>query len=160
MKSSVSGLLVAALFAFGTVSTASAADAPDPVIGTWVLNVSKSKFMPGPAPKSQTRTYAATAEGVEMTVNGVSADGKTTASHSTYAYGDKDFPITGSADYDTLQVKRVDANTASSIQKKAGKVVGHATRTVSKDGKMLTLASKGTDAKGAAYDNLAVFDRK
>ena len=25
---------------------------PDPVVGTWVLNVAKSKFSPGPAPKS------------------------------------------------------------------------------------------------------------
>lgn len=41
-----------------------------------------------------------------------------------------------------------------------GKAVGTTTRTVSADGKVLTLASKGTDAKGAAYDDVLVFDRQ
>jgi len=31
----------------------------NPFIGTWKLNVAKSKFEPGPAPKSQTRTVVA-----------------------------------------------------------------------------------------------------
>ena len=31
----------------------------DPFVGTWKLNLAKSKFNPGPAPKSQTRTWAA-----------------------------------------------------------------------------------------------------
>ena len=29
----------------------------NPVLGTWELNLAKSKFSPGPAPKSETRTY-------------------------------------------------------------------------------------------------------
>ena len=29
----------------------------DPLVGTWELNVAKSKYSPGPAPKSETRTY-------------------------------------------------------------------------------------------------------
>ena len=33
------------------------AQAPQGLIGTWKLNVAKSKFSPGPAPKSMTITY-------------------------------------------------------------------------------------------------------
>ena len=47
-------LAVGALFALGT----SAALAADPAIGTWKLNLAKSTFSPGPAPRSQVRTYA------------------------------------------------------------------------------------------------------
>ena len=36
-----------------------AAQAPDPFVGTWTLNVAKSKYDPGPAPKEQTATYEA-----------------------------------------------------------------------------------------------------
>jgi hypothetical protein len=32
-----------------------AQDADDPILGTWKLNLSKSKYIPGPAPRSQTR---------------------------------------------------------------------------------------------------------
>ena len=30
---------------------------PIPLVGTWELNVAKSKYSPGPAAKSETRTY-------------------------------------------------------------------------------------------------------
>jgi hypothetical protein len=33
---------------------------PDPIIGTWKVNLAKSKFSPGPAPKSLMRTYTET----------------------------------------------------------------------------------------------------
>ena len=31
----------------------------DPLLGTWVLNVAKSKYTPGPPPKEQTTTFEA-----------------------------------------------------------------------------------------------------
>jgi hypothetical protein len=40
------------------------------------LNTAKSKFSPGPAPKSDTRTYTATEQGITMTWKSVGADGK------------------------------------------------------------------------------------
>ena len=47
----LAGLLVAA--------APVAALKPDPLIGTWILNVAKSKYTPGPAPKSSTVVYEA-----------------------------------------------------------------------------------------------------
>jgi hypothetical protein len=148
------------LLAVGAAAVASAAGAPDPVVGTWKLNLAKSKFSPGPGPQSQTRTYAETAQGTTLTVTGVAADGAPVSGQSTFNYDGKDYPITGSPDYDTLSLQRLDGNTVKSTQKKAGKVTGTTTRTVSKDGRVLTLMSKGTNAKGAAYDNVLVFDKQ
>ena len=139
---------------------ATAGTTADPAVGTWTLNLAKSKFNPGPAPKSQTRTYTAAADGLDMVVTGTNADGSALSQKSSYKYDGKDYAITGSADFDTLAVTRVDDHTATSVQKMAGKKVGTTTRTVSQDGKVLTLASKGHSASGGTYDNVMVYDRK
>jgi hypothetical protein len=160
MRSFFRTLLIGTVLAIGGTAVASAANASDPVVGTWKLNLAKSKFSPGPGPKSQTRAYVATADGIEMMYTGVAADGSAVNGKSTFSYDGKDYPITGSPDFDVLSLKRIDATTIESTQKKAGKTTGTTVRTVSGDGKTLTLKSKGIDAKGKAYDNVMVFDRQ
>jgi hypothetical protein len=160
MTSIFRAFLVGAIISFGTAAVASAADTPDPAVGTWTLNLEKSKFSPGPAPKSSTRTYAQTADGLSMSVDGVNADGSTISQKSTFKYDGKDYPISGSADYDTLTLKRVNGSTVSSKQKLAGKVVGHTTRSISAHGKVLTLSSKGKMAGGTSFHNVAVYDKQ
>jgi hypothetical protein len=159
MNKLVRTILVGTLLVAGA-ATVWAAGAPDPVIGTWTLNVVKSKFNPGPAPKSQTRTYAQSAQGIAMTFNGVAADGSPVSGQSTFNYDGKDYPITGSPDFDTLSLKRVNGSTVKAVMKLSGKVVGSTTRSISEHGKVMTLSSKGTSAKGAPYDNVAVFDKQ
>ena len=53
---------------------------PDPkmLMGTWKLNVEKSKYTPGPAPKSETLTWKPSATGFDFTVDSVNAEGKPT----------------------------------------------------------------------------------
>jgi hypothetical protein len=153
-------LVVGAVVAVGIGTTAVAASAPDPAIGTWTLNVAKSKFSPGPAPQSATRTYAQTADGISLTFSGVAADGTPTSGASTFKYDGKDYPITGSPDYDTLSLKRVNRFTVKSLLKKDGKVIGHTTRTISEHGKVLTLSSRGKDVNGARFHQIAVYDKQ
>jgi hypothetical protein len=141
-------------------ATAFAAAKADPAIGTWTLNVEKSKFTPGPGPKSATRTYAQTADGIALTFSSVAADGTTTSGQSTFKYDGKDYPYTGSPDFDTISLKRVNATTVKSAQKKNGSVIGWTTRSVSAHGKVLTLSSKGKDAKGMAFHSVAVYDKQ
>jgi hypothetical protein len=45
-------------------------------------------------------------------------------------------------------------------QKKAGKVVITGTRTISPDGKVMTITSKGTNALGQTIDNVEVFEKR
>ena len=153
-------IAIATVLAVGTGSTAWAADAPEAAVGTWTLNLDKSTFSPGPALKSQTRTYVQTADGLAVTYSGTAADGTMVSGKSTFKYDGKDYPISGSPDYDTLTLKRVDANTITSVQKKNGKAIGTTTRTVSADGKVMTLTSEGKSAKGVSFHNVMVFDRK
>jgi hypothetical protein len=149
-------LLVAAIIAIGT-GTALAADA---VVGTWKLNLAKSTFSPGPAPKSQTRIYSESAQGTTVIVKTTAADGKDSSTTLTYKEDGKPYPASGSPDFDMVSVTRVDASTTRSSQMKAGATVGTAVRTVSKDGKTLTFAQKLTHANGAKYDDVSMYDRQ
>jgi hypothetical protein len=150
-------LVVGALVAFAGGGPAIASES---AAGTWTLNLDKSKFVPGPAPKSQTRTYADTPDGTALTVTGVAADGSAVSQQSTFKYDGKDYAITGSADYDTLSLKRTKHGTFKSLQKKDGKVVGHTIRTISAHGKVLTLNSRGKTANGTSFHNIAVYDKQ
>ncbi len=146
-----------ALAAWGSVAAAQAAD---PVVGTWELNIAKSTFTPGPAPKSETRTYVVVGQDITATSKGVDADGKATSGQWTVNYDGKDRPATGLPDLDALSLKRIDVFTTEFTQKKAGKVVATGTRTISTDGKVMTITSKGTNAKGQAFNNVEVFDKR
>lgn len=157
MKTLLGTLALGALLALSSIAIAS--DTPDPVVGTWKLNTEKSTGNV-PLPKSETRTYAASPGGVALNWTRVSADGKESAVKTTFKYDGKDYPVTGSPDFDALSAKRVDTNTIESKQKRKGKEVGSTTRTVSADGKTLTLVSKLTTAKGTEADTTMVYDRQ
>jgi len=130
------------------------------VTGTWTMNAEKSTFT-GPALKSQTRTYAEAADGtVTMSFTAVAADGTTATGGATFKYDGKDNPITGSNDYDTTAVRKVNGSTTKFKLKKAGKVVGHGSRTISAHGKVLTLTSTVTGADGKSYTSKVVFDKQ
>jgi hypothetical protein len=152
--------VVGAIVALGSGATALAASASESAVGTWVLNLEKSKYSPGPPPKSLTRTYAQSADGISLTVTGVAADGSAISQQSTFKYDGKDYPITGSNNYDTLSLKKLNTHTVRSLQKKGGKVVGSTIRTISAHGKVLTLNSKGKDAQGASYHDISIYDKQ
>jgi hypothetical protein len=157
MTTALGALIVGALLALSSVLSAADA-APDPVIGSWTLNVAKSSG--AAVPRSDTRTYAAADGGIKLTMKRVTAEGKEISAQTSYKYDDKDYPFTGSPDYDTVSTKRIAVNTVEITQKRAGKVVGKSMRTVSRDGKTLTLVMRSTNAKGQAVSTTLVFDRK
>jgi len=150
------GVVVLALAASGVVLAET-----DAHMGTWKLNIAKSKFAPGPAPKSETRTYEPTADGYKFSGERVDADGSTHPEAFTVKYDGKDYPITGDpSGADTLNVKLIDANHIESTGKKEGKVIGTVKIVVSKDGKVMTMTSKGKNAKGQSINNVLVYDKQ
>jgi hypothetical protein len=137
-----------------------AAQSDNPRIGTWHLNVSKSTYSPGPAPKSQVLTIEAAGAGEKVTSESVSATGAKTVTVYTANYDGKPYPITGSETADTVTLKRVDANTSERTDSKGGKAVQTLVRVVSKDGKTMTVTIKGTNAQGQAVNNVVVFEKR
>jgi hypothetical protein len=135
----------------------------NPSIGTWQMNVAKSKYRPGPAPKSQTGKYEAVGNGVKVTVEGIAGDGSKIAYSYTANYDGKDYPVTGTgtpSGEDTIALKRIDANTFTATGKKAGRVVTTNRAVYSQDGKSRTITSKGTSASGQPTNNVTVYDKQ
>ena len=145
---------------FALVGIQSAAQATDPVLGTWELNVAKSTYSPGPSPKGESRTYVMAGQEIKATSKGVDSTGKPTAGAWTVNYDGKDRPTTGSPDSDTLSLKRIDPFTTEFTSKRAGKVVITGTRTIARDGKLMTITTKGTNAKGQAINIVEVFEKR
>jgi hypothetical protein len=154
-------ILGAALAAFTTTfATTAAAQSTNPGMGSWKLNVGKSKYSPGPAPQSLTARFEPAGQGVKLTTEGVAADGSRTATEYTANYDGKDYPLKGSPLADTVSLKRVDTWTSLRTDKKNGKTVVNYKRVVAKDGKSFTVEITGTNAKGEPFNNMLVFDRQ
>ena len=158
MKTLLKTILVGAVLA--AAGAAMAAVAADSVVGTWNLNIPKSTFDPGPALKTQTRTYTVDKDGTSLSVSGVAADGSAVSQKATFKYDGKSYPFSGSADFDAISLKLVNGSTVKSTLMKAGKKVGTATRTVSGHGKLLTLSTKVTGADGKVHTTVLVFDKQ
>jgi hypothetical protein len=152
----VAVLLSAAVLIWVFVATAQS----DPFVGTWRLNVAKSKYSPGPAPKSITSTYAAAGQGYKVAVINESAAGKYQYSYATNLDG-KDMPVTGNNPVaDMVSVRRIDARTLEVVNKLGGKVTTSQRNVVSADGKTRTVTTTGTDAQGQKVNNVAVFEKQ
>ena len=162
LKPSVAGsvLVVGALALVVTGSTRVVNAQGDPAAGTWKLNVAKSKYDPGPAPKSATVTIVSTADSLHVTSKGIDAEGKPTSIEYTATADGKDAAVKGSPAFDMTSMKRVDPSTTVQTRKKAGKVVQTAKRVISADGKTMTITTTGTDEKGRKINTVAVYDKQ
>jgi hypothetical protein len=135
--------------------------AADNNVGTWKLNLTKSKFSPGPAPTSQTLKIEAWGEdGLKYAADGVGADGKPTHSEFAAKYDGKDYAFTGNPDADMLSYKRIDANTLQASTKWRGKDTITAKVVVSKDGKTRTVTQVGTNAQGQPLNVTSVYEKQ
>jgi len=133
-----------------------------PFVGTWKLNVAKSKFTGIQPPKSQTRTTVAQGDSETVAVEGIRADGSEDGYSYSFNFDGKDEPIFGTDPFgaDTIAHTRVDAKTHTSIVKKAGKTLYTSRAVVSKDGKVLTITSKGVNAEGKPVSTTTVWDKQ
>ena len=132
----------------------------DPHTGTWVLNVAKSSYTPGPPPKEQTSVFAVTGQTLKAATKGTSADGKPTSTDYTANFDGKDYPVKGNADWDAVSLRRVDSQTIEFTRKRAGKVVQTAMSVVSKDGRTRTVTATGVNAQGQKIQTTGVYDKK
>jgi len=142
------------------VMSATAMASDDPQTGTWKLNTAKSKYDPGPMPKSNTLTIVADEKSYKVHAEGVDGQGKPTTADFTAGFDGKDVPAKGIPYGDTVSLKRIDANTVEVTMKKGGKALVTVTSVVSKDGKTRTSTSHGKDEAGKDVHNVAVYDKQ
>jgi hypothetical protein len=136
----------------------------NPFVGTWKLNVAKSKAGTGPAlPQSLTRTVVAAGVGATYTFTGVGSDGKPVSYSFSTNYDGKDGAVTGNGapgGADTIAIARTAPNKATAVLKKGGAEIGTSMSEVSKDGKVTTLNMKGKGADGKEFSGVTVYEKQ
>ncbi len=151
--------LLTAVMLAAMLGTASAASVPNPVLGTWKLNMRKSHFSPGPSPQSQTRTYSPAADGMTVSTSTVGADGKSSTRTFPARYDGKPFPVTGFDAVTAMALKKVDERTAEISLRHADKVIPTAKRIVSGDGKTMAITYERPGADPAIH-NVSIYDKQ
>jgi hypothetical protein len=143
------------------VSSATLIAADNPLIGTWTQNLSKSKYTPAPGPiNPATLRFEQTAEGEVVKVARIGADGNPITYSYKGLYDGTRQKVLGSPYGDTVTLKRVDSQTTEVNWIRNGKVSRTSTRTLSKDGKTMTITAKGTDEKGQEYNSVSVLEKQ
>ena len=145
------------------VATAALGFGADPVLGTWKLNLEKSTYKPGPAPKSQTRVYQATKDGTRVSVTTVNAAGATTIFQFDSNADGKDYPVTGESEADAVSMKKVTEFVSESTLKHGERTIAVVLREISEDGKTMKMTYTGyTTWKGyeERVSNIAVYDKQ
>ena len=141
---------------------ASALYAADSFSGTWKLNLAKSKYEPGPAPKETIVTVQEAKDVTDVTATGTDENGKPFSTHMTHPTdgGPVKFVEGGPTDGSTESVKQVNANTRNVTVMQGGKVISTEHITVSADGKTMQIVAKGTSPNGKPFSNVEVFEKQ
>ena len=96
----------------------------------------------------------------KIDATGTDGDGKPLHVQYGAKFDGQDHRATGITNADSVSVRRIDANTVETLQKKDGKVVMTITSTTCKDGKTRTSTWCGKNAEGKDVQNVVVFDRQ
>ena len=130
----------------------------EPIVGTWQLNAAKSRYLPGPGPISETRTYKRGPNGVEGTIVRRFPDGRSERIEYVAEY-DREYPVIGTEDYDHILLKRIDERTAEAVLSHAGRVYGTARRAIAPSGNTMTITLRRETASGDVVMNTAVYEK-
>jgi len=157
IRSSILALVVGLVTVVaGSVAAAQGAEA---INGHWKLDLAKSTFSPGPAPKSQTVMIEGTDAARKITVDVTPATGAGQHWEVSGASGASLAVVGNNPNADHYVVKRVNATTLEAQYTKDGKATLKQTAVVSADGKTLTVTASGTDAQGRTINNVAVYGK-
>jgi len=133
----------------------------DPRIGTWKLNVAKSKFDSAASRKSETRTYQMSDGAVMVHAETILGDGSKQDVSFNGTPDGKDHPYNATPAFyaDTVSVRR-EGNGFIGESKKDGKILFTTTDSFSADGKTMTLTTKGVNAKGQPVNSVRVYEKQ
>jgi hypothetical protein len=160
MRIRVVASVAALLLLAGLAVTSSVRAADDPSNGTWKLNVAKSKFVPGPGPKSMTVTIKVENGTETYSAEGTDASGKAMTASFTAKLDGTDSPATGNPYGDTISIKHPSPSRFVATLKKDGKVTVTVHVSVSADGKTRTATYSGKSADGKDVKDVYVYDKQ
>ncbi len=131
--------------------------------GTWNLNLQKSTFAPGTAPKSDTRVYEDRGGGVVMSTHTtINQQGQEALTIYAAKFDGKQYPVAtrGLGALSTIAFQVIDPYSESFVLTRDGKVAVRGTTTVSKDGKTLTMTLNTTNAQGQTSQGISIYEKQ
>jgi hypothetical protein len=131
---------------------------PIQLIGTWRLDLPKSRYSPGPAMRDETRVYSRGTAGVTGVVTRIHADGHLEKFEYIANFG-REYMVTGNPAYDAVTLKRLDEYSSEAVLSHAGAVYGVARRDISPDGKTMTITFDRRNADTPVH-NVAVYHKQ
>ena len=132
----------------------------DHFAGTWKQNMAKSKYSPGPAPKSVMVKSDVVEGGLHVVIDTVDAEGKAIHAEWTGKFDGKDYPVKNDPARDAVSLKKIDDYTIEVTNKKAGKVTTVNREEFARDGKTRTITVVGTNAQGQKINNVTYWERQ
>jgi hypothetical protein len=147
------------LLAVVSTTTTLPAQIRDLNLRTWKLNVHKSMYKPGPAPRSEIGTFTQVGPDIKLTLDRIDADGKPVHIEWLGKFDGRFYPLQGDTTSNERSYRKVDDYTYEGINKKNGKIVRRVTIGYSRDGKTRTNTVSGTNALGQQLQNVQVYDR-
>ena len=135
--------------------------ADNPFLGTWKMNVAKSKGTPGTLAKEATVKFEAVGDEIKRTVTGTDGDGQPMKMEGTLSWDGKEHKVDNPDGSSVMvAVKKVNDHTLDVTVNQNGKLLQTVKAVVSKDGKTMTATVKGEDPKGRKLDNVEVLEKQ
>jgi len=132
----------------------------DPMTGTWNLNLSKSKFNPGPPLKGAKVMTEVHGSSFKCVIHSVDSEGRARSGDWIAKLDGKDYPAQMPPFADSIVLKRIDPDTIEAVYKRAGKPILSERLIFSKDHKTLTMTQKEITQTGQGFNNSLVYDRE
>jgi hypothetical protein len=126
------------------------------LVGTWVLDVPASRYLPGPPPRGEIRSYARGAQGINGIIKRTHADGHV-ETIEYLANSDQEHMVTGTPEYDAVKLRQIDPFTSEALLTHGGAIFGSATRIIGRDGKSMRIIFRRPDADVL---NVAVYRKQ
>ena len=141
----------------------SVATAADPIIGTWKLNLAKSKFATQrSAPKELTEVYREIdGNQIEFTATAILADGSSYLLKGVWpAQGGIAKVLQGGSPEVSYVQTLIEPGNWYRTALHDGKQVALIHKTFSKDGRVMIQTHKGMDRQGRPFEDVLVYDRQ
>jgi hypothetical protein len=136
------------------------AQSHEALFGTWKLNLEKSTYEFGGAPKSNSKKYEPWQGGLRAAQDVVTATGETRHMEVTGKFDGKDNAPTGQSGNGSYAFRKVNDHTYEVISKRKGKLTHTSRIVVAPDGKSRTVSQTGANAKGRTFHHSLVWDRQ
>jgi opacity protein-like surface antigen len=155
-------LVLLVILALAVTSAALFAQAVEPLIGVWTVDVFKSTYVTGQPPVRRVITFEAAGDNLKFTQETTNQGfniSETVKVEYTAKIDGKDYPIMNSG-LDTVALRKIDPTTYERLGKIKGMQTETATMKLSNRNRTLTITTKGTTDAGAEYARTEVFNRQ